>query len=72
MTKNGIFLYHQGRTFVREVDMLGEIQMVKWFNYYNYKNLGSVEVIDHNEMFELEEAYEAMLASTITPELPII
>ena len=60
---------YKGSSYRREVEMLGEVEMVKW---YQTKMSGFSEIYDHELSTSLEEAYEASIIHSITPALSII
>lgn len=84
MTINGNVITFKGKTFRREVEIIGDVEFIKWFNgsveIFNDEN-GDVEFIKwfncsteifNDENMELESAYEATIIKVLTPYLPII
>jgi len=62
-------LNFKGETFLRESELIGEVEKVTWFYQTNF---GDKEVLSENELFELEDFYINKIINQITPELPII
>jgi len=59
-----------GKTYNRQVEMLGDVEKITWFEYINEQS--EQEIYDQDEMHRLEEAYETILFATLMPNLPII
>lgn len=71
MSKSTIIIFN-GKTYNREVDKMGELDMVKWFNYQSDTNESNREIYDEELLNELEEYYEQIIVNSITPNTPII
>ena len=62
-------LKFKGETFLRESDLLGDVEKITWIHQ---TNIGEKEVYNNEQLTELENYYESKLIDQITPELPII
>jgi len=67
---DGQIISMNGKMYNRSIEMLGDVQKVTWFECYG--TLIEQEIYDQEEMDRLEEQYENVLLSIITPPLPII
>jgi len=64
----GNIISFQGSTFNRQVEMLGDVEKITWFQFFEKKNQGTeLEIYDQELALILEEAYEAKCLSDITP-----
>lgn len=61
---NGTTITHKGNNYTREVELLGDVEKVKWYHEPDFK-----EIYDQDEMFELENIYEGIILAEITPQV---
>lgn len=64
---NETIINHKGQDYVRDVEMLGDVQKITW-----YKSGETLEIFDAELCLELEMAYEAVIFESLIPILPII
>ena len=58
----------QGSTFNRQVEMLGDVEKITWFQYFE-KNKGlEREIYDQELAFILENVHENICQNMITPQ----
>lgn len=65
----GNIISFQGSTFNRQVEMLGDVEKITWFQCFE-KNQGfDAEIYDQELALILEEIYEDICFRMITPQL---
>jgi len=65
----GQVISFQGSTFNRQVEMLGDVEKITWFQCFE-KNQGSeIEIYDQELALILEDVFEKLCLITITPQL---
>jgi len=71
MSKNFIIVFND-KSYMREVDKMGEVDMVKWFNFQSENNESNREIYDEELLNDLEEQFEKIIVNNITPNQSII
>ncbi len=66
---NETIINFKGHPYRREVEMLGDVEKVRW---YNTKLSGYSEIHSQEELDELEGVYDATIIKELTPVFPII